>query len=371
MAGQVQDIGRTRAEVIGVETALQAQSAALAEHLHRRAPPVERAGVSLALSQLGGQVAQLDLALRHLGAALHGAHAAPDHRDGLLVWRSGEERRRLWPRLRRLVDHVGGKRRKPRQSLFQRLAPDHPLAVRERLMETLYEGLHRHMRPPDPRGLAKLGYHPDIPLPLSALLPLLQAARRITLAQGRAGPLSFLDVGSGLGTVMLAALPLFHSVTGLELGAASLRAARSLLAGEPAARLLQGDALAFEGYDRFDVIHYFQPIRDEALMRRLEARVARLARPGTLILAPGALTVGAGEGSGMVPVDGAIHIAGTSRGAAQRLRVAAEWIGTALPQLVPDADAARLGWMFPLVARCRQMGFDLDRPQARWPARRD
>jgi SAM-dependent methyltransferase len=117
-----------------------------------------------------------------------------------------------------------------------------------------------------------------VAMPVSDALEQLVAARN--LLPGARSP-KFLDCGSGLGFVAALAHGLGFSAEGIEICPRYLAVARQLF---PQVTTHEGNVLDFAGYDRFDVIYYYGPFRDEALSRQFELKVEAEARPGAIIL---------------------------------------------------------------------------------------
>jgi SAM-dependent methyltransferase len=132
------------------------------------------------------------------------------------------------------------------------------------------------------------GMFADIPLPVQSFDQLMLVAYRLLVARGRSMGARFMDVGCGGGTKVLAASPYFSHSVGLEYDPAYVRAAQKLLGlvASETCEVLEGDALTFEGYGAYDVIYFYRPLRDDARLRQMEARIIEQADPGTIIIAP-------------------------------------------------------------------------------------
>ena len=114
------------------------------------------------------------------------------------------------------------------------------------------------------------------PLPLHQFLEGLDVASVVP-------PGRFLDVGCGIGTKLLIASQYGYEVSGLELRPEYLEAARRLV---PEARLIQGDAMEFEGYGEFDFLYCYRPFVDDEQEDELERRMLVQLKVGAWIYLP-------------------------------------------------------------------------------------
>lgn len=169
------------------------------------------------------------------------------------------------------------------------LSADHPVASDTYLSDDIFSTLHKLLSPipQQDRGRDK-GQYADIPLLQSKFLRLIGATYRIALTQRRPFPLRFLDVGCGTGLKVLSAAKLFHQSDGLEYdtGYAELARQLCLTAGLTCSNIIVGDALEYTGYDQYDIIYFYKPISDRDMLIALEQRIAKLARPKTILITP-------------------------------------------------------------------------------------
>lgn len=173
------------------------------------------------------------------------------------------------------------------------------------------------------------GCFPDIRLPPSRFLAHAHAAWRLLAAMGRLPGACFLDVGCGAGSKVLLASQIFDRAEGLEYDPGYAAAARRLLGTfwAPRTAVIEGDALAFDGYGRYDVIYLFAPMSVPEKLRALEDRVALMARPGTVLITPYDDFGLRAREIGAAPVGAALSLARTGPAEAERIRAAAERIG--------------------------------------------
>ncbi|QDT16451.1 class I SAM-dependent methyltransferase [Alienimonas californiensis] len=226
----------------------------------------------------------------------------------------------------------------------------------------------------DPAG-AEHGCFADIPLPHSEFVALVQAARRAALVRTGGGPIAFLDVGCGCGLKLLAAVPFFDRVTGIEIDPRYAAAGRRLLDGgvrrtrpnvcaveNADVQLIHGDALEFPDYRRFDAVYFYRPMRDDEKLYVLERRIVEQVRPGTLLIAPYRGFEARFEQLGCARVEGWLYLAGADERAARRLRRQAESLGAGLRRDQPPCP----GFWEPILAALARRGFVL--PNCRFGA---
>ena len=153
--------------------------------------------------------------------------------------------------------------------------------------DVLYR-MHDHISPPRPDPENYLGKHNDIPLPFGHFARLMQLARRTSLALGRSAPLSFIDVGCGVGLKVLQAAQVFEIAQGLEYDASRVPVADAMIRHQrrDQDKVFQADALEFDGYGNYDVIYAYKPLSLYDLIVQMEARIVSQARPGTVLVMP-------------------------------------------------------------------------------------
>ena len=178
----------------------------------------------------------------------------------------------------------------------------------------------------------EFGCHDDIPLIASSFFTAAHAAYRVLLAQSRAAGARFLDIGCGNGMKLLSAAPYFDQCDGLEYQDTSVTAAKALLASANASRcaVFQGDATTYDGYDGYEVIYLYKPMRDPEVLMALEDRVVAQAKPGTVLIAPYYEFRTRSEELGCGRVTGDVYVTATDQEAADALRQEAEFTGLGL-----------------------------------------
>ncbi len=269
------------------------------------------------------------------------------------------ERLRQWPAQRRLVERAI----RPQRVALPPPKPDPDIGRAEfGLVDEVYRVMHAALQDGRRDDAAKVeNAFADIVLPMSQFMALMHIAQRIALAQGRASPLRFLDVGCGSGSKLLAAATLFDRADGLELDRVYVEQAQNLLrhARHDRARVMQGDALSFDGYGDYDVIYFYEPIRNTELQVQLDRRIFATARKGTILVIPYPFFRMREENYDIAEIAPAIYMLGLTRPETERLRRLAERIGTAMLSPEPDSADARLGWLAPMTFACRRIGYAL------------
>lgn len=191
-------------------------------------------------------------------------------------------------------------------------ASDSPTGLQLFSYQGAFYRLHDYLSPPRPNPEDYIGRHNDIPLQFTLFVRLMQLARRSARALGTQGPLSFLDVGCGVGLKVLQATQFFEIAQGLEYdGTRSVVADR--LVHHPRRvkdRAFQADALEYDGYGGFDVIYAYKPLSSVELLMQMEARIIAQARPGTVLVMPYAEFEGRHQAYGCGQVDDLVYVTG-------------------------------------------------------------
>ena len=121
---------------------------------------------------------------------------------------------------------------------------------------------------------------------------------------------------------------------------------------------MEADARRFFDYSSYDVIYFYQPLKDLDGLREMEDQILEQARPGTILIAPYA-AFSAAEGdlrcSRIAP---SIYVAGLAPSQTEKLCARAEMIGTDAPEHSNSFDAA-LGYWRPVVDASRRNGYTL------------
>lgn len=235
-----------------------------------------------------------------------------------------------------------------------------PEVQRWNALDRAMTALHEFVNPRDAQDQAARddGYFTDIPLPSSVFLADCHAAYRTCLAQDRTAPVRFLDVGCGGGVKVLMASQFFARAHGLEVDPGFYAAADGLLArvGRGRCDAIKGNALSFGGYRDYDVIYFYQPIRDPDLLMQLEQRITGEAWAGTVLVAPYAGFADRGPELGCGHVSGHVWVTHSSQEEADALAERAREMGTVItPEPLDGAQQA--GVLGPVAEALNDQGF--------------
>lgn len=228
---------------------------------------------------------------------------------------------KLWPRIEDLVTQHMDPVATP-IALFRDPSASDPMLV------MLHKALHRLANPNAQSDAAEdFGCFSDIALNIQAFESLMLAAYRLLAAQGRADTARFLDVGCGGGTKVFAASRFFSRCDGLDFDPIYVKAAKRTLnlLNADECHIFEADGMTFEGYDAYDVIYFYRPLRDDAMLARLEQQILNSARLGTVILAPYDLYLASRPELNAARITGPVFIAGISQAQADTLRSEAEY----------------------------------------------
>ncbi|MFH1216295.1 MAG: class I SAM-dependent methyltransferase [Pseudomonadota bacterium] len=127
------------------------------------------------------------------------------------------------------------------------------------------------------------GEYPFVPMDTRQLFDqLLFAAGYLKKIRPEKGPFTLLDIGCGIGNVMLFAEQMEFDVYGFEKDEYPCRIARKMMGGE---RVTQDDLWHYDQYQRFDVIYYFRPLSDGERQRKFEKMIEEKMKPGAVLIA--------------------------------------------------------------------------------------
>ena len=94
--------------------------------------------------------------------------------------------------------------------------------------------------------------------------------------------LKFMDIGCGIGNVMLMAELMDFMVYGIEKDEVPCQIAQQLLGEDLVA---QADIWDFKRFNEFDIIYYFRPFSDKKLQTRFEKLIEEELKPGGILIA--------------------------------------------------------------------------------------
>ena len=125
--------------------------------------------------------------------------------------------------------------------------------------------------------------YPFVPMDTRQLFDqLFFAARFLKKNMPDRGPFTLLDIGCGIGNVMLFAEQMGFDVYGFEKDEFPFRIASKLMGPD---RVTQDDLWQYHGYENFDVIYYFRPLANGNDQRRFERMIEEKIRPGGILIA--------------------------------------------------------------------------------------
>ena len=244
--------------------------------------------------------------------------------------------------------------------LFENPTPETAyLWAQARALESAFQALHEFINPHKQSDEAReLGCFEDISMPALKFGSLAHAALRVGLAQCRDTPMTFLDVGCGAGMKVLQAAQLFQTAHGLEYDPGYVEAAEAMLrvSGEGRCAVFHADALTFDRYDDYDVIYFYRPMRNEALLEQLEKRIVSAARPGTILVNHYVKFGMRAAEFGASLVAPGIYITGSNADQAAELGAAAEKI-ICTQMALPPEDEPGAGYQQPITLVARHRGY--------------
>lgn len=98
--------------------------------------------------------------------------------------------------------------------------------------------------------------------------------------------IKFLDIGCGIGNIVLLANAVGFSAYGLEYNRKIYRAAKQLC--KYGMYISNGDMRKFRHYKDYDVLYYYQPMNDADEMEKFSRQLAEAMKPGAYVIANGA-----------------------------------------------------------------------------------
>ncbi len=213
------------------------------------------------------------------------------------------------------------------------------------LLTSIHKALHRLANPNEQTPEAdEAGCFTDIPMQVQNFDLLLSAAYRVLLVQGRTARAHFIDVGCGGATTVFVARRYFPACDGLEYDADYARAGQRTLSliGAHDSTVFHGDGRTFDGYDTYDVIYFYRPLRDSRMLEEMERHIIESARPGTILIAPYDFSLAArsGFGSGLdcAVLEAPVFVTGMTQKEADDLRYEARRAGFEIIHRSADFD---------------------------------
>lgn len=126
--------------------------------------------------------------------------------------------------------------------------------------------------------------YPFVAMDTRQVFSQLQCARHYLEKSGRfaEGKTTFLDIGCGIGNILLVAEQFGFDVYGIEKDPYSFQIAAELIGPE---KVTQADIRTYDRYGRFDVIYYFRPFSDHEPQARFEKLIEEQMQGGAMLIA--------------------------------------------------------------------------------------
>ncbi len=124
--------------------------------------------------------------------------------------------------------------------------------------------------------------YPFVPMDTRQAYAQISLARDLLRQQKKMRPgVSFIDVGCGIGNVLLMAELMDFKVYGIEKDEYPYKIAEKLLGDSVA----QDDIWEFERFGDFDVIYYFRPFAEKNMQLKFEHMIEDRLKPGGILIA--------------------------------------------------------------------------------------
>ncbi|THB74065.1 MAG: class I SAM-dependent methyltransferase [Desulfobulbaceae bacterium] len=108
------------------------------------------------------------------------------------------------------------------------------------------------------------------------------ARDRLREQQSSSEPIKFIDIGCGIGNILLIAEMMEFEIFGIEKDLASLETAKGLVGEE---YVSCQDIWTFDRIDQFDIVYYFRPFCEKNYQLRFERLVEEHIKPGGILIA--------------------------------------------------------------------------------------
>lgn len=102
------------------------------------------------------------------------------------------------------------------------------------------------------------------------------------ISEGRA---KFLDIGCGMGNIIIIAKSVGLSVEGIERDKTTFRHATKIVGN--IGKIHNANMLTFKDYGKYDVLYYYVPIKDHVLMAKAANRIASQMKIGAIMIPMG------------------------------------------------------------------------------------
>jgi len=95
------------------------------------------------------------------------------------------------------------------------------------------------------------------------------------------GKHKFLDIGCGIGNIVLLAHEIGFDAYGLEYNRKIYNVAKGIIGKD---RIFLGDMTSFRGYGEYDVLYYYQPMVNFDAMNKFAERLIKAVKPGAYVI---------------------------------------------------------------------------------------
>ena len=102
----------------------------------------------------------------------------------------------------------------------------------------------------------------------------------------RASRPKFLDIGCGIGNIVLLAHSAGYSANGLEYDPKTYKVAKSICK-PTGSKIFKGDMNKFRRYGEYDVLYYYKPMSNNDDMHKFACKLIRKMKPGAHVIAIG------------------------------------------------------------------------------------
>ncbi len=125
--------------------------------------------------------------------------------------------------------------------------------------------------------------YPFVPMDTRQVFKQIWLARQHLLSrEKRPQNPTFLDIGCGIGNILLFAEQMELDVFGFEKDEYPCAIAKKLFGEE---KVLQEDIWNYSDYNRFDIIYYFRPFHEGSIQRKFEHYIEDQLKPGGILIA--------------------------------------------------------------------------------------
>lgn len=111
--------------------------------------------------------------------------------------------------------------------------------------------------------------------------------KRLYKEKGYYPPPKFIDIGCGIGNIVLLAAGAGYDSAGLEYNLKTYRIAKKICEWCRNVEIIKGDMKNFNRYHEYDVLYYYQPMKTYKEMVKFSIELAKQMKPGAFVIAHG------------------------------------------------------------------------------------